>query len=55
MICQRCDSKRVASVVAKCSDCCGIFIGEYEKSSYVPNDMGVGGGDWGCTLPEPML
>ena len=45
MSCQRCKSDRVASIMAKCSDCCGTSIGDYDKSGYVPSDMGVGGGD----------
>lgn len=38
---------RIASVTAKCSDCCGTDIGGVEHSDgYVPSDMGVGGGDY---------
>ena len=43
--CQRCSSKRIASVTAKCSDCCGVSINEYNESGYVPDDMGIGNGD----------
>jgi len=46
MKCKNCGSERVASITAKCADCCGTSIGEYDKSDYVPGDMGVGGGDY---------
>lgn len=46
MVCQRCNSQRIASITAKCSDCCGISMGECEKSGYVPGDMGIGGGSY---------
>ena len=46
MKCQKCNSERIAEISAKCSDCCTIFISEYEKSGYVPSDMGIGGGDY---------
>jgi hypothetical protein len=44
--CQRCGSNRVADMTAKCSDMCGLSIGEYDNDGYVPGDMGVGGGDY---------
>jgi len=46
MSCQKCKSKRVASVNAKCSDLCFVAIGKQERDGYVPKDMGVGGGDY---------
>jgi len=50
MNCQRCNGKRVAQVIAKCSDCCGIYMdglndGPDDEFSgyegYVPGDMGI--------------
>jgi len=46
MACQRCGSERIASVTAKCSDCCSVSVGSYDKDGYVPDDMGIGGGDY---------
>ena len=46
MACQRCSSKRVADLTAKCSDRCFIQINDNNSSDYVPNDMGIGGGDY---------
>ncbi len=45
MTCQRCGSTRVAEICAKCSDCCGFGIGEYDHRGYVPHGCGVGDGD----------
>lgn len=41
-----CKSDRIASVSAKCSDCCGVSVGDACKDGYVPRDMGIGGGDY---------
>lgn len=44
----KCGSERIASVSAKCSDCCCVKYSpedEY-KDGYVPSDMGIGGGDY---------
>lgn len=46
MKCQRCQSDRVAYVGAKCSDMCNWSVNGSEASGYVPQDMGVGGGDY---------
>jgi hypothetical protein len=46
MNCQKCKSQRVASVTAKCSDCCGVSLGAADLDGYVPGDMGIGGGDY---------
>lgn len=43
--CQRCDSTRIVSVAAHCNDLCMISIGKVEKEGYVPEDLGIGGGD----------
>ena len=46
MKCKCGDSKRVASINAKCSDLC-FFTGDgVERDGYVPYHMGVGGGDY---------
>jgi hypothetical protein len=41
-----CGSKRIAKVVAKCSDCCFVTMGDKEHDGYVPKDMNIGGGDY---------
>ena len=46
MACQRCNSERTAEVGGKCSDLCGVSIGDYSHDGYVPRDMGIGGGDY---------
>lgn len=47
MSCQRCQCDRVIHVNAKCSDMCYIrFAGGREQDGYVPNDFGIGGGDY---------
>lgn len=46
MSCQRCNSNRVAEVSAKCSDMCGVNLGDSDHEGYVPKDLGVGGGDY---------
>lgn len=46
MNCNKCNSKRVASVTAKCSDCCGVNMGDSSHEGYVPKDLGIGGGDY---------
>jgi hypothetical protein len=46
MACQKCKSERILSVNAKCSDLCNASIGGQEKDGYVPDDMGIGGGDY---------
>jgi hypothetical protein len=44
--------KKVLSIVAKCSDLCWCsFYNEesgntFERDGYVPNDLGIGGGDY---------
>jgi hypothetical protein len=41
-----CGSARILSVNAKCSDLCFVSINGHEKSDYVPDDLGIGGGDY---------
>lgn len=48
MNCRFCNSKRVLEASGKCSDCFGCSIGGVElvESDYVPEDLGIGGGDY---------
>lgn len=48
MSCDKCQSERVASVGAKCSDMCSYDLGDVKMHGnyYVPDDMGIGGGDY---------
>lgn len=46
MNCQRCQSKRVARVNGKVSDCCSIELDGFEHFGYVPKDLGIGGDDY---------
>lgn len=45
--CQRCESERVLSINAKCSDMCVAEIGGHEQDGYVPQDVLIGAGGWG--------
>jgi len=42
MKCQRCNSKRIATISGKTSDCNVINFKEEEHDGYVPNDIGLG-------------
>lgn len=46
MPCQKCKSERVCSVGGKCSDTFSAGIGTAEIQGYVPDDLGVGSGDY---------
>ena len=46
MSCQRCSSERVVSINAKCSDLCFTRYQGMESDGYVPNEFGIGGGDY---------
>ncbi len=46
MSCQRCQSQRINSVTAKCSDLCGGNVKGRDYEGYVPADLGIGGGDY---------
>lgn len=46
MTCNKCNSKRMLEVSAKCNDKCDVSIGGTSKYGYVPNDLGIGGGDY---------
>jgi hypothetical protein len=41
-----CKCERLMSVTAKCGDLCHIRAGKCEMNSYVPNHLGIGGGDY---------
>lgn len=43
--CQKCGSNRVASVQSHGRDCNYVQIGDRSHDGYMPQDMGVGGGD----------
>lgn len=43
--CQRCNSSRILTVNAHCRDLCVVSIGNAETDGYVPDDLGIGGGD----------
>lgn len=45
MNCQSCNSSRILSVGAHCSDRCVVSIGDNENVGYVPFDLGIGGDD----------
>jgi hypothetical protein len=46
MTCQRCKSERIVNISGKVSDLCFARIGDHEHDGYVPDDLGVGGGDY---------
>jgi hypothetical protein len=44
--CIQCGSEQIASVGAKCSDLCSFSYQNQEKNGYVPENVGIGGGDY---------
>jgi hypothetical protein len=44
--CQRCQSHRVASAGGKCSDLGYFTMGSIDHDGYVPDEVGIGGGDY---------
>lgn len=45
--CQKCKSKKLVSITAKCSDMCFIqFWDGKEQDGYVPSKFGIGSGDY---------
>jgi hypothetical protein len=46
MSCQRCKSERVATINSKSSDLNFVTLGDKEYNGYVPDDIGIGGGDY---------
>lgn len=45
MKCQKCKSQRILHAGAHCSDMGYFQIGDQEHNGYVPEDLGIGGGD----------
>ena len=43
--CDSCNSHRLLDVMAHCSDCCVMNYEGKEHQGYVPDDIGLGGGD----------
>ena len=47
MSCQKCNSERIANICGKCADRCHTSIADRaDEHSYVPYDLGIGGGDY---------
>lgn len=46
MKCQKCDSDRVMTIDAKCSDQCSASIKDVERCDYAPYVDCIGGGDY---------
>lgn len=40
-----CLGENIASVYSKCNDLANVSIGNIEKDGYLPDDLGIGGGD----------
>lgn len=45
MECITCGSEHLANVLGHCSDRCSFVVGTHERNDYVPEDVGIGGGD----------
>jgi hypothetical protein len=46
MICKNCKSNRSLSVSAKCDDRASLQCQQAEMRDYLPDDCGIGGGDY---------
>jgi hypothetical protein len=46
MSCKNCKTDKILSVNGKCSDMCFAVYDGYEHDGYVPNNLGIGGGDY---------
>ena len=46
MTCLKCGSGRIVAVNAKCSDLCMVTYGDKQRDGYVPDDIGIGSGDY---------
>jgi hypothetical protein len=46
MECQRCESDRILSLCAKCSDLCSSCYKDREHDGYAPRMPNIGGGDY---------
>jgi hypothetical protein len=44
--CFKCNSPRILSASAKCSDCFSGSLGDIDYNGYVPDDLGIGGEDY---------
>jgi hypothetical protein len=41
-----CSDKKLISLTGKCSDLCSVSYKDQESCGYVPNNIGIGGGDY---------
>lgn len=46
MACKNCKFEHLVAVGAKCSDLCNVDYNGQSKQGYVPDDIGIGGGDY---------
>ena len=46
MSCNNCGSNRIVFINAKCSDLCTAQYNDFESNGYVPEGIGIGGGDY---------
>jgi hypothetical protein len=46
MNCIKCGSDCIATISAKCNDKCFVSYMDKEITDYVPDDMGIGSGDY---------
>jgi len=44
--CQSCGNNTIINVSAKCSDCFGLSAAHIDYDGYVPENIGIGGGDY---------
>lgn len=44
--CFKCESERILRVSGKCSDLVSVEMDDREYGGYVPEDVGIGGGDY---------
>lgn len=44
--CHRCKSCKILSINAKCSDLCTLKLEHHINNGYVPDYLGIGGGDY---------
>jgi len=45
-LCDKCGSNRLLEVSSKCSDRCYLTTYQVDYCGYVPDDIGIGGGDY---------
>jgi len=46
MDCQSCGNDAIVNISAKCSDCFGLSAAHIDYDGYVPENIGIGGGDY---------